>query len=124
MDFFTTAIQPNQEISFVSEPVVNNTDNFNETKSQQQNSFDSPAAELILSNGLQKQIQGLTFSARTAVMNASASQDTEKMNMMMKQCFALHNKVNSNSISKGQKTYIQSEINRIKRSISGFDIAL
>lgn len=88
------------------------------------NGYETPAAEVIFTTGLQQQVRDLSFSAKTVVMNSKPSETTEKMSTMMKQCITLHNKICSNTLSKGQKTYIQAEINRIKQSISGFEVAL
>ena len=96
--------------------------NGSDSQASQFNSFESPAAELILTTGLQQQIRGLSISAQSTAINASVP--TAKMNEMMKQCFALRSKASTKSLSQGQKTYIQTEIDRIKRSISGLDIAL
>lgn len=127
MEFPVTAFEPYNEYLYMSESEtcdVTHDEDTDKEKTREFSSWNSPAAELILSTNLRQEIQGLTFSAQNASLSGDNTEQNGKMDMLMKQCFALHNKISSNSLSKGQKTYIQTEINRIKRSITGLDIAL
>lgn len=95
--------------------------------SNQNGSFNGPAAELILSNQMHSQLRGLALSTRNRMISSSSGKEdgsSGKISRMLERCSALTAKVSSRSLSRGQQTYIQSEIEDIKRQLTCLDVAL
>lgn len=117
----------NVELEKEKEPIVEESEETrNETDSESGTSFsDSPAAELILSNQMHRQLRSLTFNARNYMLSplSKDSSSSSKVSKMIEKCSTLGQRLNG-EISNGQRTYIQAEIDKIKREVSTLDIAL
>lgn len=85
--------------------------------------FNSPAAELILSNRMHDSLRGVTMSARTKMAGVNGS-DSIRYSKMIERCNALNAKFSDGNISEGQRNYIQTEIERIKREVTVLNIAI
>ncbi len=96
-----------------------------EKESVNTNSFDNePSAELILSNQLINQVKSLSHKALSIQSNSTADSDPGKVSALVTQCSALVNKAAGDDISRGEKTYIQAELNYLKQRINFVDIAV
>lgn len=88
---------------------------------------DSPAVELILSNGMMREIRFL--SQKTLDFQSNHNEDSKegfetRVSKMIDRCATLKIKASDRMITSGEKTYIQSEIDRIKREVCSLNIAL
>lgn len=86
-------------------------------------SFNTPAVEVIFSTGMLKKVRSLYNSAQH-VSSKDASSVSMSSSKVSAQCAALSAKLSRNGLTKGERTYIQSEIDFLERNITRMNLAM
>lgn len=102
------------------EQTEKNTENKLESKVD---TLKTPAVEVIFSTGMLKKVRGLSNSAQRVNSSENVS-GTMSSSKIVSQCAALSAKLSRNDLSKGERTYIQSEIDLLERNVTRLNLAM
>ncbi len=85
--------------------------------------IETPAVEVLFSTGMLKKVRVLSNSAQRATdaENANGAMSSSKI---VSKCAALSAKLSKSDLSKGERTYIQSEIAFLERNITRMNLAM
>lgn len=125
-DVAAKASKPAEENEDFS-PVKDSSESSGQNSDSREKDSETPAVELIFSNGMMREIRFLSQKARDIQSNLNAGSEdgsSTKLSRMHDRCATLKAKASDLMITSGEKTYIQSEIDRIKRQMCTLDVAL
>lgn len=98
----------------------------NAVSSESKTTFDSPAAELLINNTILNRIRGLS---QTALMDTNHTFNNKEGNFgevskIISKLSTLSAKASSKDLSKGERSYIESEINFLERNINTVSLSI
>lgn len=83
--------------------------------------FRSPAAELLINSQMMSRIRSIS---RSAVNSSDTKESRSNLSDVLSKCSALASKVSNNTLSSGERTYIQNELDYMKRNLTELNIAV
>lgn len=83
----------------------------------------TPAVEVIFSTGMLKKVRGLSNSAQRAT-GSDTTNGAISSSKIVSKCAALSAKLSKSDLSKGERTYIESEIAFLERNVTRMNLAM